>query len=204
MHYVMSEEHANDAERLQNSKDNLLAAEPIRPELDRNVQVFYPSANAHRIQVPDDFYSISQDELKREQQRRQEAVEKLGMLRTKEMREREHLRELRRYRYTLIRVRFPNGVILQGTFRAMDKLSALVTFVRESLENDWIPFYLNTQTGHKLTDEELSLVELGLAPAAIVNFAFDAAIQKEIAAQHGSIEDNMYLREDVMGLIQSL
>lgn len=204
LHYVMMEDRATNPEKLQNSKDLLVQAEAIKPELDRNIKVFYPSANAHRIQVPDDFYSISSDELKREQQRRNEAVEKLGMLRTKEMRERDHQRELRRYRYTLIRVRFPNGVILQGTFRAMEKLSALTSFVRESLENDWIPFYLNTQTGHKLTDEGLSLAELGLAPAAIVNFAFDADIQKEIAAQHGSIEDNMYLREDIMASIQSL
>lgn len=144
------------------------------------------------------------EELRREQQRRQEAVEKLGMLRTKEMREREHLRELRRYRYTLIRVRFPNGVILQGTFRALDKLATVLAFVRENLENDWIPFQLNSQTGHRLEGDDISLAELGLAPAAIVNFAFDSTIQKEIAAHHGSIEDTLYLKEEVMALIQSL
>lgn len=49
-------------------------------------------------ELPSEFYAISKDELRREQQARQEAVEKLGMLRTKAMRERDELRELRRYR----------------------------------------------------------------------------------------------------------
>jgi len=49
-------------------------------------------------ELPDDFYAITKEELKREQQARQEQSERLGMLRTKAMRERDELRELRRYR----------------------------------------------------------------------------------------------------------
>ena len=44
---------------------------------------------------------------------KREAIEKLGMLRTKEMRERERTQALRKYRYTLIRVRFPDNIIVQ-------------------------------------------------------------------------------------------
>ncbi len=40
-------------------------------------------------------------------------VEREGMLRTKAMREKELEKEKRRYRYTLIRVRFPDGLVLQ-------------------------------------------------------------------------------------------
>lgn len=36
------------------------------------------------------------------------------MLRTKAMREKEEQREMRKYNYTLLRVRFPDGYILQG------------------------------------------------------------------------------------------
>ena len=35
------------------------------------------------------------------------------MLRTKAMREREEQRERRKYKFTLIRVRFPDGLVLQ-------------------------------------------------------------------------------------------
>ena len=44
---------------------------------------------------------------------KREAAEKLGMLRTKEMRERDRLQGLRKYRYSLIRVKFPDNIILQ-------------------------------------------------------------------------------------------
>lgn len=40
--------------------------------------------------------------------------ERLSVLRTKAMREREEQRELRKYTYTLLRVRLPDGCLLQG------------------------------------------------------------------------------------------
>lgn len=94
-------------------KELLVEAERIQPELDRDVRVFRASPDADRIAVPDEFYRLSVDEIKKEQQIRAEAVEKFGMLRTKQMRERDRIRELRRYRYCLIRVRFPDGILLQ-------------------------------------------------------------------------------------------
>ena len=53
------------------------------------------------MEVPDDFYNIRPEELKREQKLREEAVKELGMLVTKEMRERERLKALRRWGFGL-------------------------------------------------------------------------------------------------------
>lgn len=47
---------------------------------------------------------------------RMETVERNAMLRTKAMRERDEQRERRKYNYTLLRVRFPDGTILQGLY----------------------------------------------------------------------------------------
>ena len=44
---------------------------------------------------------------------RTEFLEREGMLRTKAMREREEQKEKRRYKFTLVRVRFPDGLVLQ-------------------------------------------------------------------------------------------
>lgn len=41
-------------------------------------------------------------------------MERNAMLRTKAMREREEQRERRKYNYTLLRVRLPDGILLQG------------------------------------------------------------------------------------------
>ncbi len=203
--FVMNEDRATNVEGLKALKEILVNAEPIRPELDRNIRVFHPSARATQIEVPPEFYNITPEELKREQQRKAEAADKLGMLRTKEMREREQMRELRKYRYCLIRTRFPNGVILQGTFRATEKLEAVTEFIRENLENDWMPFSLAAQTGHDLKGgEESTLAELNLAPATVLNFAWDDDVIKEIAAQQGQVPLKVFLRDDVMATIQSL
>ena len=196
--YVLDAERAVNTDHLRSVKDVLFAAEPIRPELDHNVKVLYPSSNAHRIQVPDAFYSVSVEELKKEQLLRQEAIEKMGMLRTKEMKERDRQRELRRYRFTLLRVRFPDGILLQGTFRAVDKLSSVLDLVRESLVLDWVPFSLATPTGQKLTEGSMTLAELDLAPAAVVNFEFDKSVMSEITAQQGSSKINQYLRDELL------
>lgn len=194
---VISDEYATDTEKLESLKEILLTAEPIKPELDRNLKVYIASQHsAPRMEVPREFYNISPEELKREQQAKTEAVERLGMLRTKEMRERERIRELRKYRYSLIRVRFPDNSILQGTFRATDKFSAVMEFVRDNINLDWIPFVLSSQTGVKYKDEELTLAELDLAPAAIVGFAYDPAILSDARKQ--GIEVCNYLKVDVL------
>lgn len=44
---------------------------------------------------------------------RSEAAEKNLMLRTKAMREKDELREMKKYRFAIIRVRFPDGILLQ-------------------------------------------------------------------------------------------
>jgi len=193
-----------DVDRLAELKEILQAAEPIRPELDRSVRVFRPSANAERMPVPDEFFRVSADELRREQQVRKEAIEQLGMLRTREMRDRDRVKELRRYRYCLVRVRFPDGILLQGTFGAAEKLSAVSTFVSENLVSDSIPFTLSSSSGHSLTDDASSLAELSLAPAALLNLTFDPAVLADIAAAGGVKLQSPYVKPELMATISSL
>lgn len=202
--YVMNEEMAADSERIGHLMDVLHTAERIQPQLDRAMKVFHPSSSASKFNIPDEFYSISPEELKKEQQRKQEAVETLGMLRTKAMREREERRELLKYKFTLIRVRFPDGILLQGTFKATEKLSALQAFVRENLENDWMPFQLCSQVGGHLKEENKMLAELSLTPAAVVNFEWDKTVMAEVTAERGSSQLTSFLKQEVMAQIQSL
>ena len=139
----------------------------------------------------------------KEQQRKEEAVEKLGMLRTKAMRERDEMRELRKYRFTLIRVRFPDGVILQAVFKAHEKLSSVRQFNGEQL-SDWLPFVLSSATGQRLTEDGQTMAELGLAPAAVINFAWDPEVVKDIARQKGASAHSVYLKRELLANIQSL
>ena len=46
------------------------------------------------------------------------------MLRTKAMREREEMKERRKYRFALIRIRFPDGLVLQVKSGSTEKFEA--------------------------------------------------------------------------------
>uniref|UniRef100_T1J6F2 UBX domain-containing protein n=1 Tax=Strigamia maritima TaxID=126957 RepID=T1J6F2_STRMM len=200
-YYVFNISRLSDARRL---LDILLATEPIVPELDRDIKVYAPSENSiTSISLSPDFYNITADEVKHEQKLKSEDTERNLMLRTKAMRERDEIRELRRYKYTLIRIRFPDGVILQGTFSVHDKLESVQNFVLSSLVNDWQPFNLTTSTGQKLTESQKSLLELHLVPAVIIHFAWDPEVALDLRRETG-VESNTFLNDEMLQLLEEL
>lgn len=200
--WVFSEDNLDGSETLQILYDALQSAEPISVELDRNLQVLLPSQAAKRTDLPPVFFNITAEELKREQQMRAEVIERSLMLRTKAMREKEEQREMRKYRYAVMRIRFPDGILLQGTFSVYEKLDAVNRFVRENLLNEELPFVLTTPTGHRLSDEDAdkNLADLRLVPATILIFSLDPSIIEEV----GKGEQTMYLKPEIMILVQSV
>ena len=204
--FVLRPDLARNTERLTTAKDVLFAAEPIRPELDRNRKVYYISGRMAPMEVPAEFYAISREELRREQQAINEAVERMGMLRTKEMREREQQRELRKYRYCLLRIMLPDSLLLQGTFRATEKLQAVFDFVRACLELDWLPFRLSRKGGDSLDEEASggrSLAECQLAPATLLHFSCDTSVVDDVKRQRGS-QKFSFLKQELLSTAEPL
>uniref|UniRef100_A0A8C6TGA6 UBX domain-containing protein 6 n=1 Tax=Neogobius melanostomus TaxID=47308 RepID=A0A8C6TGA6_9GOBI len=184
--FVLPEQSPDDLELMKERRDRLQRGEPVRAQLDRQPQALRPSPNAQRFELPPEFYNLSAEELKKEQQQRSDLVEKNSMLRTKVMREKDEARERRKYNYTLIRIRLPDGNLLQGTFYAWDRLTVLYSFLRESLVDGWQPFELIAPGGQKLQESgELALAECNLVPAVLLSFAWDVAVQADIAAAGG-------------------
>ncbi|XP_074020045.1 UBX domain-containing protein 6 isoform X3 [Numenius arquata] len=202
-YYVLKEEMLTKLEDLKGYKEQLLSSEPVRAQLDRQLCVFKPSPQAARFELPNDFYNLTAEEIKREQRLRTEAVEKASMLRTRAMREKEEQREMRKYNYTLVRVRFPDGYILQGTFYARESVSALYSFVREALRDDWLPFELLGPGGVKLTDENLAFNECGLVPSALLTLAWDAGVMADIQAV-GEEQPASPLKPELLSRVQTL
>lgn len=85
---------------------------------------------------------------------RTEALENSTILKTKAMREREELRYIQRYRFALIRVRFPDGVYLQGTFSVYEKMELVYEFVRSCLNNESLEFKLITPFTIKYDEDD--------------------------------------------------
>ncbi|XP_072100136.1 UBX domain-containing protein 6 isoform X1 [Mobula birostris] len=200
--YVFNEDFLTTYEDLRQYKDELLNAEPVRAQLDRQVRVFQPSPQAAKFELPNDFYNLTVEEIKREQQMRSEAVEKSTMLRTKAMRERDEQRELKKYNYTLLRVRFPDGYILQATFYAREKVLAVREFVHSALENDCVPFELVAPGGQKLKDDSAMLIEVGLVPAALLTLTWDADVLLDIQAAGQNFTGT--IKQELLSNVQTL
>lgn len=195
---VFPEEKLNELDNLTMLVDALRSAEPIALQLDRNVHVLLPSQAAKRTDLPQEFFKLTVEELKREQQLKTELLEHSLVLKTKAMREREEQRELKKYRFALIRIRFPDGIYLQGTFGIYERVSEVMEFVRVNLVDEETPFALQTATGHRLTEEEYdqSLIDLKLVPASVLTFVW---LNDNSKAHHATI-----LKPEIMILVQEL
>ncbi|KAM9245039.1 UBX domain-containing protein 6 isoform 2-T2 [Dugong dugon] len=202
--YVLGEEARAQPQNLERHKEQLLGAEPVRARLDRQRRVFRPSPLATQFDLPGDFFTLTAEEIRREQRLRADAVERLSVLRTKAMREKEEQREMRKYTYTLLRVRLPDGCLLQGTFYARERLSALYGFIREALHNDWLPFELLASGGQRLSeDENPAFNECGLVPSALLTFSWDPAVLQDMKAA-GAEPDRSVLKPELLSVIENL
>lgn len=104
-------------------------------------------------------------------------------LMTKAMRDKQEAEKARKYPKTMIRIRFPNYVVLQGVFlTSSETVSDIYDFVRQHLADPTLPFYLYvTPPMKRLADAEtlgMDLYKAGLAPASVVNFGVDGNFDK--------------------------
>lgn len=68
--YVLGEAARAQPQELARHRERLLAAEPVRARLDRQRRVFRPSPLASHFELPADFFSLTAEELRREQRLR--------------------------------------------------------------------------------------------------------------------------------------
>ena len=74
---VLPEQSPEALELMKERRDRLQRGEPVRAQLDRQPQAFRSSPNAQRFELPPEFYNLTADELKKEQQQRYRLQEKL-------------------------------------------------------------------------------------------------------------------------------
>ncbi|KAL1219507.1 Plant UBX domain-containing protein 2 [Cardamine amara subsp. amara] len=156
--------------------------EPVAPKkIDREIRVFFSVSEnlASRIEVPDSFYSLSADEIKREADLRRKKIAESQLLIPRSYKEKQAKAARRRYKRSMIRVQFPDGVVLQGVFAPWEPTIALYEFVSSALKEPSLQFDLldpvlvkrrviphNPAPGQKprtLEDEEL-------VPSALIKF----------------------------------
>lgn len=84
-----------------------------------------PESVASKIEVPDSFYNLSAEELKREAESRRKKLEESKLLIPKSYREKQAKAARRKYNRTVVRIQFPDGVVLQAIFSPFEPTGSL-------------------------------------------------------------------------------
>ncbi|CAD5225790.1 unnamed protein product [Bursaphelenchus xylophilus] len=174
---VFKDEGPDALGTLQDSLSALEAGEPVSLKLHRDPKVFRvdPSKPIPKAEVPPDFFILTPEELKREQKIREQEAERLTTLRTSKMREEDARLRKYNYKYTLIRVRFPNHYVLQGVFSVHERFSTLREFIASKVATEFGTFVLTDPANPEncFDNEQKSFADYGLIPAAVVYFDWD-------------------------------
>jgi len=185
-------------------------SEPIQVQLDRNLKIFHPTQQRSSIPpvqlLPRDplFYQTTVGDVLREKQRQKDLIEKEEMLRTKAMRERDEKPESNiQYKYTVIRVRMPDGIILQAIFQSNDYLSSLFDYLRSyCLEHNWLPFSLISNADRRVyasQDEQLvTFNQCGLVPTALLSFQWNEQALRDVQRQTPNFPADIFIKPEVL------
>ena len=103
-------------EHLLSCVDTLKTSVKLVPTLDRDIKVLSASSGLKKLEFSEDFYRLTRQDLVNEQKRKTEDIARSQMLRTKEMRDRDAGIGMRIYHYTVVKVRFPDNIYLQGLY----------------------------------------------------------------------------------------
>ncbi|XP_014260957.1 UBX domain-containing protein 6-like [Cimex lectularius] len=169
--FLVFDDKKYDKKHLQDLVDELKLTEPIHLQVHRDTTILLADQAINKVELPEDFYNRTTEDLRREQARREENLNLSLQLRTKAMRERQEDREKRKYKYSLIRVRFPDNTFLQGTFGVNETLRSVREFVKDKLSKNG-NFTLVNSLGRTLseTDDNKTLFDLKLLPAVLLTF----------------------------------
>lgn len=127
------------------SADQGKAEEPAEPrKIDRQIRVFFavPENIAAKIHLPDSFFNLTPEELKRESEMRKKKIEESQLLIPKSYKEKMAKATKKRYTRSVIRIQFPDGVVLQGMFLPWEPTSSLYEFVSSALKEPSLEFEL--------------------------------------------------------------
>lgn len=156
--------------------------EPVeRKQVDRQTRVFFSVSEniAAKIMLPDSFYKLSAEEIKREADMKRKKIAESQLLVPKSYKEKQVKAARKRYTKAVIRIQFPDGVVLQGVFSPREPTTALYQFVSSALKEPSLEFELLDPVLVKRRviphfppagKKAVTLEEEDLVPAALVKF----------------------------------
>lgn len=164
-----------DMEKLDMLIDCLKSAEPVLPQVYRDPMILKPEEADEKIYLPDDFYDLTEKELTEMYKKNLKKIEDDSPLMTKAMRDKQERKHLVKYKYTVLRVRFPDSVILQGTFGRLDTQNCVKEFINSCLVRPfkYSLFCSITKSVLLNSNDNKTLLDLKLVPSVILNYIPD-------------------------------
>ncbi|KAI3730680.1 hypothetical protein L1987_61853 [Smallanthus sonchifolius] len=147
-------------------------------KVERQIRVFFSVSEsvAAKIELPDSFYKLSIDEVKKEAELRRKKLAESQLLVPKSYKEKQAKASRKRHVKTVIRIQFPDGVVLQAFFSPREPTTALYEFVSSSLKDPSLEFELlhpvviKRRVIPNFGERVVTLEDEDLVPSALIKF----------------------------------
>ncbi|XP_053606325.1 tether containing UBX domain for GLUT4 [Plodia interpunctella] len=126
--------------------------------------------------LPDDFYELTVEEVRKlyhELQKNRMELENTPLLtcnKREESAKQITEQQLKTYKNAVVRVQFPDRIILQGVFSPNDKIADVIAFVKNHLQFPDKPFHIFTTPLKETLDPNMSLFEAKCVPCVHMHF----------------------------------
>ncbi|CAM0904113.1 unnamed protein product [Alopecurus aequalis] len=144
----------------------------------------------------DDFYELQAADYYKLFSNRM--AEQSKVLKTRKIREAELAAQRAKITKAVMRVRFPDGYILEAEFHPSETVHSLVDLLMKLIARPDLPFYLYTVPPKKrILDTSQDFWTIGFVPGANVFFSYDLPVGSELNTDGKS---GPYLREEIRAL----
>ncbi|XP_050351669.1 tether containing UBX domain for GLUT4 [Nymphalis io] len=126
--------------------------------------------------LPDDFYELTIEEVRKiyhELQQRRIELENMPILtstKREEFAQQASLSKINMYKNVVVRIQFPDNIILQGVFTPNNTIEEVQNFVKEHLHNQDKPFHIFTTTLKEELNPKTTLLEAKFVPCVHMHF----------------------------------
>ncbi|XP_046617279.1 tether containing UBX domain for GLUT4 [Neodiprion virginianus] len=155
---------------------------------DRNALVFNQAGAEAlpRNELPDNFFDLTVEDarhLLKDAIRLRAELDEAPLLTSAQRQLDENkriLHHLHKYRKTVIRIQFPDQLVLQGLFGPLETVQAVKEFVKIYLANPDAEFMLYTTPPRTVLDPGARLVDANLVPSAILHYSGQSSLKSEL------------------------
>ncbi|XP_047504565.1 tether containing UBX domain for GLUT4 [Pieris napi] len=146
--------------------------------------------------LPDDFYELSIEEVRKiyhDLQQKCMEYEETPLLTSNKRDQLEKevsQQKLNTYKNVVVRIQFPDNMILQGVFSPMDTVENINNFVKEHIHDPNQPFQIFTTPLKETLDPKTTLLDAKFVPCVHMHFRW-----LEHSNSNGYLKDEIYLKQ---------